>query len=139
METTQKKMNKPLKTAGALRASDTEFLHQDSMPKLMDEITKPKQSPVHEAALRAALEIINSTVNPAMRNEAVNCNSRNLSSIIACEFAFVDELVECLRACLDGSLYWHHGSCAAKDNLSPCNCWVSKSRALLERIEKGTK
>lgn len=128
---------KQMKTAAALRASDTSFLQQDSMPKLIEEIIKPKQSPVQEAALRAADRIEFVCFEHSGNYQGISSNEA--SAMIAAEFAFVDELVECLGACLDGSLYWHHGSCAAKDNISDCDCWVGKSRALLERIEKVKK
>lgn len=138
-----------MKTAAALRASDTAFLHQDSMGKINPEWEKASHdvvfsgskevnvgppprcnpSPVQEAALRAALGIINSTVNPAMRHDAVNCNSRNLASIIASEFDFVDELIDCLSH-LYSDYQWQSNS--TSDN-------HYKVRALLERIEKGTK
>jgi hypothetical protein len=110
---------KPLKTAAALRAGDTKHLR--------------KPSPVQGAALRAAAEIINSTVNPAMRHEAVNCNSRNLASIIASEFALLDEVVEQLRDIL---------VITDSEQLNPSislNICLKQSRALLERVEKGMK
>lgn len=129
-------MNKPMKTAAALRASDTEFLHQDSMPKLIEEITKPKQSPVQEAAFRAAKTIIR------------DCSYEvDIADVISAEFAFVDELVECLREChrelniiraRDGVPYCFDGRKSDTDE----ECFsqlVDKARALLDRIEKGTK
>lgn len=52
----------------------------------------------HTPAIRAALAIINSTVNPALRHDAINVNARNLAEIIERETA-VSELLEALITC----------------------------------------
>lgn len=118
---------KQMKTAAALRASDTSFL-QDSMPKLIEEITKPKPSPVQEAAFRAT---------KALRDQGLLIYETGTgqgpvpieTSIIAYEFSFVDELMECLREVADSIELNEHARETARN----------KARALLERIEKGTK
>lgn len=57
-------------------------------------MTKAQHTP-GPLARKAAIAIINSTVNPALRHEATNCNAANLAAIIERETA-VSELLEAL-------------------------------------------
>src|SRR5690242_15605045 len=90
METTQTKMNKPLKTAGALRAGDTEFLNR---PKLSETL-----------ALRAANHLEREDL---LRHVTFPDSFKgDCAEIIASEFSVLDELVECLRDLTEAVDLW---------------------------------